>query len=64
MLLTKRAEMLCAPNVSVLMLNVATPPLKTVAVPIWVEPFHKVTDPAGMPVPGAVGVTVTVKTTI
>lgn len=42
--------------------NVATPPLK-IPVPIDVEPTEKVTVPVGVPLPGALAVTVAVKVT-
>ena len=56
--------MLCDPTLSVEVANVATPLASSVPVPKVVAPSLNVTVPAGVPVPGAVALTVAVKVTL
>jgi hypothetical protein len=57
------ATMLWLPAPSVDVLKVATPPAPTVPVPSVVAPSMNVTEPDGLPAPGATGDTVAVKVT-
>jgi hypothetical protein len=52
------------PAVSEEVANVAAPLLFTEIAPSVVVPFEKVTVPVGVPVPGAIGVTVAVSVTV
>ena len=52
----------CEPAASEVVLNLALPPL-SVAEPNAVEPSMNVTEPVGVPLPGAAALTVAVKVT-
>ena len=54
--------MVCGPAARAEVVNVATPPL-SVPEPIGLPPSRNVTDPDGVPVPGATAATVAVKVT-
>ena len=53
---------MCGPAARAEVVNVATPPL-SVPEPIGLPPSRNVTDPVGVPVPGATAVTVAVNVT-
>ena len=53
---------MCGPVARAVVANVAMPPLN-VPVPIGLPPSRNVTDPVGVPVPGATAVTVAVNVT-
>lgn len=56
--------MVCVPEARLLRLRVALPEVLSVCVPSEVEPSKKVTEPLGVPAPGAFAVMVAVKVTL